>query len=149
MEGLNQFLSNRVFWAGIIGWFSAQGIKILIKLIKEGKFDAERIMGSGGMPSSHSATIMAVTFAIGETIGYDTALFALAAIFSFIVMYDAANVRMESGKQAKVINRIIKELTQHTYNLQMDKDLRELLGHTYLEVFVGAALGTAIGILFA
>ena len=150
MDGLNQFLDNRVFWAGFIGWFSAQGIKILIKFIKEGKFDAERIMGSGGMPSSHSATITAVTFAIGETIGYDTSLFALAAVFSFIVMYDAANVRMESGKQAKVINRIIKELTQHTYNnLQMDRDLRELLGHTYLEVFVGGVLGTVIGILFA
>lgn len=149
MSELSQFWGNSVFWAGMAGWFTAQGLKILIKLVQEGKFDAERIMGSGGMPSSHSATIMAATFAIGETQGYGSALFALGAIFSFIVMYDAANVRMESGKQAKVINRIVKELADNTFQFTMDKDLKELLGHTYLEVFVGGLLGAMIGIWLA
>ena len=147
MNGFNDFLGNSVFWCGIFGWFTAQSLKIIIKLIQEGRFDAERIMGSGGMPSSHSATIMAATFAIGESGGYDSPLFALAAVFSFIVMYDAANVRMESGKQAKVINRIIRELTDY-HTIRMDRNLRELLGHTYLEVFVGALLGAFIGIMF-
>ncbi len=149
MNGFNQILHNQVFWCAMLGWFAAQGIKVLRTLIKEKRFDIERIMGSGGMPSSHSASVVAATFGIGETLGYDNPLFALGAVISFIVMYDAANVRMESGKQAKVINRIIKEMTDHTFNVQMDKELRELLGHTYLEVIVGAALGCVIGILFA
>jgi len=149
MSGFNEFMHNGVFLCAMIGWFGAQGIKVIITLIKEKKFDAERIMGSGGMPSSHSASVVAVTFAVGETVGYDSPLFALGAVFSFIVMYDAANVRMESGKQAKVINRIIKEMTDHTFQIHMDKELRELLGHTYLEVMVGALMGMIIGIVFA
>lgn len=149
MNGLNQLLQNDVFWCAMLGWFSAQGIKVVWTLIKEKRFDAERIMGSGGMPSSHSAAVVAATFAIGETVGYDNPLFALGAVISFIVMYDAANVRMESGKQAKVINRIIKEMTDHTFHIQMDKELRELLGHTYMEVVVGALLGLVIGVVFA
>ena len=149
MNGMNEFMDNAVFWAAMLGWFSAQGIKVVMTLIKEKKFDAERIMGSGGMPSSHSATVVAATFAVGETIGYDSPLFALGAVFSFIVMYDAANVRMESGKQAKVINRIIEEMKGHTFHIHMDKELKELLGHTYLEVAVGAALGCFIGIWMA
>lgn len=149
MNGFNEFLHNGVFLCAMIGWFGAQGIKVVITLIKEKRFDVERIMGSGGMPSSHSASVVAVTFAVGETVGYDSPLFALGAVFSFIVMYDAANVRMESGKQARVINRIIKEMTDHTFQIHMDKELRELLGHTYLEVAVGALMGVIIGIVFA
>lgn len=147
MNGFNEFLRNEVFLCAIIGWFTAQFIKVSWTFIKEKRFDAERIMGSGGMPSSHSAAVVAATFGIGEIMGYDNPMFGLAAVVSFIVMYDAANVRMAAGKQAKVINRIIKELGEHKFHL--DKDLKELLGHTYLEVFVGALLGAIIGILVA
>lgn len=149
MEGFNQLVHNQVFGCALIGWFTAQGIKVLWTIIKEHRFNAERIMGSGGMPSSHSASVVATAFAIGETSGYNSPLFALGAVMSFIVMYDAANVRMAAGKQAKVINRIIKELSEHTFHIQLDRELRELLGHTYLEVAVGAVLGAFIGIVFA
>ncbi len=147
MNGFSEFLRNEVFLCSIYGWVIAQSIKVIWTLIKEKRFNAERIMGSGGMPSSHSAAVVAATFGIGEVMGYDHPMFGLAAVVSFIVMYDAANVRMAAGKQAKVINRIIKELGEHKFSL--DKDLRELLGHTYLEVFFGALLGAVIGILVA
>ncbi len=147
MDGFKEFLDNRVFLCALIAWFTAQGTKVIWTLIKEKRFNAERIMGSGGMPSSHSASVVASTFAIGETMGYDSSVFGLAAIFSFIVMYDAANVRMAAGKQAKVINRIIKEIGEHKFHL--DRELKELLGHTYLEVVVGMILGIAVGIIFA
>ncbi len=149
MDGFRELMQNTVFWCAFIGWFSAQGIKLLLTFIKDGRFDAERIMGSGGMPSSHSSTAVATTFAIGETMGYGSPVFALGVVFSFIVMYDAANVRMESGRQAKIINRIINEMKEHTFADHMDRELKELLGHTYLEVAVGALLGLVVGLVFA
>lgn len=149
MNGYNQLLQNTVFWSAFTGWFVAQGIKVVLTLVKEKRFKLERIMGSGGMPSSHSATVVAATFAVGEKLGYYSPLFALGAVFSFIVMYDAANVRMESGKQAKAINHIIEKMKEQTLHIQTDRELKELLGHTYLEVAVGAALGCFIGIVMS
>lgn len=147
MNDFSQVLDNKVLLCVIIAWIAAQGTKVIWSLIKNKKFDAERIMGSGGMPSAHSASVVAATFAIGELAGYGSPIFGLAGIFSFIVMYDAANVRMAAGKQAKVINRIIKEIGEHKFH--MDKELKELLGHTYLEVLVGMLLGIIIGITVA
>ena len=147
MEGFGAFLHNTVFLCAVIAWIIAQATKVIWTLIRDRRFDAERIMGSGGMPSAHSASVVATTFAVGQTMGYDHPIFGLAAMMSFIVMYDAANVRMAAGKQARVINRIIKELGEHKF--KMDKDLKELLGHTYLEVFVGAALGVIIALVVA
>lgn len=147
MEGINEVLHNRVLLCAIIAWVVAQSTKVIWTLIKTHHLDLERIMGSGGMPSSHSASVVATTFAIGETVGYNQPIFGLAAMFSFIVMYDAANVRMAAGKQAKVINRLIKEIGEHKF--QLDKELKELLGHTYLEVVVGMILGIVIGLTFA
>lgn len=147
MEGFTQVMDNRVLLCAIIAWMIAQSTKVVWTLIKERRFDAERIMGSGGMPSAHSASVVASTFAIGQIMGYDNPVFGLAAIFSFIVMYDAANVRMAAGKQAKVINRIIKEIGEHKFHL--DRELKELLGHTYLEVIVGMILGIAVALVIA
>lgn len=147
MEGFGAFLHNTVFLCAVIAWIIAQATKVIWTLIRDRRFDAERIMGSGGMPSAHSASVVATTFAVGQTMGYDHPIFGLAAMMSFIVMYDAANVRMAAGKQARVINRIIKELGEHKF--KMDKDLKELLGHTYLEVFVGAVLGVIIALVVA
>ncbi len=150
MSNIGAIFQNKILLAGIVAWFAAQGYKIIHTLVKEKKFDFERIMGSGGMPSSHTASIVAVTFAIGKNLGYDSPLFALCFMVSFIVMYDAANVRMAAGKQAQVLNALIKELSNDIKMLPkvlpQNEELRELLGHTYLEVFVGFVLGVIVGI---
>ncbi len=102
-------------------------------------------MGAGGMPSSHTASIVAATFAIGSNYGFESPIFGLGIVISCIVMYDAAGVRMAAGKQARVIKLIIKEIGEHRFHF--DEELKELLGHTYLEVFVGMILGIIIGIM--
>lgn len=147
MQGLREVMDNRVLLCAVVAWCIAQGTKVTWTLIRDKRFNAERLMGSGGMPSSHSASVVAATFAIGQILGYDNPMFALAAVFSFIVMYDAANVRMAAGKQAKVINRMIREFGDHKFYL--DRDLKELLGHTYLEVVVGMILGVVVALVFA
>ncbi len=146
MRIFNELISNQILITGIVAWFIAQGYKIIATLVKEKRFNLERIMGSGGMPSSHTTSSVAVTFGIGQSLGYDSPMFALAFVFSFIVMYDAANVRMETGKQARVINEMIDEILKGDSSIK-DVKLKELLGHTYLEVFVGFILGIIIGVL--
>ena len=137
--------SNTAFVAAMIAWFGAQGFKVLYTVFKFKKFDLERLMGSGGMPSSHTSSIVAATFSIGNNYGFDHPSFGLGVVVSFIIMYDAAGVRMAAGKQAKVIKMIIKEVGEHRFTI--DEELKELLGHTYLEVFVGMVLGILIGFL--
>ncbi len=144
MSDLMEIFSNDVVVAALIGWFGAQGFKVLHSILKYKKFDLERVMGSGGMPSSHTASITAATFAVGSHNGFDHPVFGLGFIVTMIIMYDAAGVRMAAGKQAKVIKMIIKEIGEH--RVRYEGELKELLGHTYLEVFVGFVLGIAIGI---
>jgi acid phosphatase family membrane protein YuiD len=136
---------NRVLLAAVIAWFVSQVIKFFTCLIKTNKIRMVRIMGSGGMPSSHTASVMAATFSVGEILGYNDPMFGGLMIVSFIVMYDAAGVRMAAGKQAKAINNIVETLG--SYRLKIDGQLKELLGHTYMEVLAGAALGIIIAIL--
>lgn len=145
MNVLLEIVSNKAFLAAIIAWFGSQGVKVMTSIIKHHKFDLERVMGSGGMPSSHTSSVVAATFAIGSNFGYDHPAFGLGLVMAFIVMYDAAGVRMAAGKQAKVIKMIIREVGEHRF--QFDEELKELLGHTYLEVFVGLVVGIIIGIL--
>ena len=103
-------------------------------------------MGSGGMPSSHTASIVAATVQLGKLSGFSDPVFGLGMVISFITMYDAANVRMEAGQQAKVIKQIVEQLGRS--NFEIEKELKELLGHTYLEVFVGMLLGILIGLWY-
>ena len=145
MDTLQTIFTNTAFVAAMIAWFGAQGFKVLHTIIKFKKFDLERVMGSGGMPSSHTASICAATFAVGHHYGFDHPTFGLGIVVAFIVMYDAAGVRMAAGKQAKVIKMIIKELGEHRFKI--DEELKELLGHTYLEEFIGMVLGIIIGFL--
>ncbi len=137
--------TNKIFAAALIGWIVSQGVKVLTSIIKHKKFDLERVMGSGGMPSAHTASVMAATFAVGQNYGYDSPIFGMGLVVSLIIMYDAAGVRMAAGKQASVIKVIIKEIGEHRFHF--DEELKELLGHTYLEVFVGMVLGIVIGIV--
>lgn len=138
--GFGEITYNVPLWAAIISWAIAQGSKIILTLIIDKRFDATRIVGTGGMPSSHSALVMALAFSIGKYNGFGSPLFAMALIFSFVVMYDAAGIRRAAGKQAEIINML---LIKHEVP-DMEK-LKELLGHTPLEVFVGGLLGITVG----
>lgn len=141
---LQQFISNSVLFTALIGWFVAQVLKIIFSWDK--KFDFKRIIGSGGMPSSHASFVTALSFAAGFTEGFDSTAFAVSAVFSFVVMYDAAGVRRAAGQQAMILNKIVEDLKKSDYS-HTNKKLKELLGHTPIEVFAGAVLGVIIAII--
>ena len=145
MNFLQDLIQNRIFVSAVLGWFIAQVLKTIIHMFITKKFVAERMIGSGGMPSSHSSFVTALTIGIGQTEGYNSALFAACAVLSFIVMYDAMGVRWESGQQAAVINRIVEMLQDP--NIKLETQLKEILGHTPLQVFFGMLLGVAFGVL--
>ena len=136
---------NKVLITAIIGWAAAQVIKVLLFTMKYKKFDTGRIFGSGGMPSSHSSFVMSLTFKTGQMYGYNSAIFAIAMGMSLVVMYDAAGVRRAAGNQARILNLIIDDLNNKK-GIQI-KRLKELIGHTPVEVIAGAILGIIIGIV--
>lgn len=143
MDQLLEIFDNRVLWIAIAGWFSAQFLKVIFYACKNRKFSLERLMGAGGMPSSHSSTVCGMTVAVGRTYGLDSPLFAISLIVAFIVMYDATGVRRAAGEQARVLNRLLMEHDK----AEAQKALKEFLGHTPLEVLGGAVLGIALGFL--
>jgi len=145
MEVFNQLVHNKYIYIPILLWFSIQLFKVVWDLVKTRKFNFRRIMGAGGMPSSHSAIVMALTTMVGKDYGFDSALFAVSLIFSFVVMYDAAGVRRAAGKQAKLLNKIVE--TPGLSTLEVSERLVEVLGHTPTQVFVGAVIGIIVGIL--
>lgn len=137
-----EIIRNKVLITCITAWFIAQLIKIILTYKKSKKIDLTRFVGSGGMPSSHTSFVMALATSIGKLYGWDSPILALSVCFAFIVMYDAAGVRRAAGYQAKVLNMIIEDLANH--KPMGNKRLKELLGHTPKEVFVGALLGILI-----
>ncbi|MGL4737707.1 MAG: divergent PAP2 family protein [Cellulosilyticaceae bacterium] len=145
MDIFHEIGSNQILMVSLLSWFVAQVLKVIITLINEKKLDFEKLIASGGMPSSHSSFTVALAISVGQVHGYDTALFAIAAVFSCVVMYDAANVRLEAGKQAALLNKIIE--TMQDPNVTLDVRLKELLGHTPLQVAAGAILGIAIALV--
>lgn len=139
------FIWNYALAAALTAWFVAQVSKVLLDGLLRQEFSWERLVGSGGMPSAHSASVIALTTALGLRDGMMSTTFAVAAVLAAVVMYDAAGIRQAAGRQAKAINHIIERLRyDHTLD---DISLKELLGHTPVEVMVGAALGfiTAYG----
>ncbi|MDK2835428.1 MAG: uncharacterized protein PWP21_205 [Thermosediminibacterales bacterium] len=140
-------LQNRFFLSALIAWFIAQFLKILITLITTKKLNFKRFIGSGGMPSSHSAFVTSLAMSIGKVEGWDTPVTALSVAFALVVMYDAAGVRQAAGKQAKVLNKIIDEIIHHKTGLKEER-LKELVGHTPIEVIIGALLGIVTASLF-
>ena len=128
-----------------IVWFGIQIFKVITDLIKTKKFDFKRIMGAGGMPSSHSAVVTSLATLIGKNEGIQSPLFGLAVVFAFIVMYDAAGVRRAAGKQAKILNKLIE--TPGLTGVQVSEKLVEVLGHTPIQVVVGATIGVIAGLI--
>ncbi|MBE5813651.1 MAG: divergent PAP2 family protein [Clostridiales bacterium] len=147
MAPIRGILNNHVLFIILLGWFVAQAIKIPIYRIVEHEWDLKRFFGSGGMPSSHSSMVTAGAVAIGFTSGFDTAVFALAVAFAMIVMYDAAGVRRETGTQAAVINQILKDVLINGKQIS-DEELKELVGHTPLEVACGGVLGAVVAVVY-
>ena len=127
-------------------WFFIQLFKLIYDLVTTKKFNFKRILGAGGMPSSHSAVVVALCTMIGKQYGINSAIFGLSVIFAFVVMYDAAGVRRAAGKQAKLLNRIVQ--TPGLTNVEVKEKLQEVLGHTPIQVFVGALIGFVVGMIF-
>jgi hypothetical protein len=133
---------NKVFEVAFISWFIAQAMKVVLTLIIDKRFNLYRMIGSGGMPSSHSSLVMGISTAVGIKVGWESPLYAVALATSLIVMYDASGVRRAVGKQAIILNQIIEDAYQHKPVGQ--ERLKELIGHTPFEVFAGAILGIVI-----
>ena len=151
MGFMRDFFGNCVFIVPILSWMIAQIIKMLIHLFAERELSLERLWGGGGMPSCHSATVSALVAMTGWTCGFNSVFFAISAIFAAVVMHDAMGVRLETGKQASSI----KQIAVHINSLISDKDeevrtdaLKELVGHTPLQVFFGFIIGILVAVVY-
>ena len=147
-EWFDLILSNKVLITGIVAWTISQVLKTIINLVVNKEFSIERLFGDGGIPSSHSATVTSVAIAVALTTGWDSVEFAIAFILAVIVMHDARGVRLETGKQAKVINDLTEFIEAMAgTDLTPEDKLKELVGHTPLQVFSGMVLGIIIAVL--
>lgn len=147
MNFLNAVLHNPLFMSAVTGWFLAQVLKTLIHMYLYG-FDPERLFGSGGMPSSHSATVCALATAAGWEYGGGSFPFAICAILAIVVMYDARGVRRETGLQAQVINEMMEFFQNMGKPISYQEKLKEFVGHTPMQVLVGAILGVCVALIY-
>ena len=141
MNFFSELAQNKILISAASGWVIAQILKTIIHTFFTKNFDAERLVGGGGMPSSHSATVCALCTAVALEYGANSYEFAMAAVFALVVMYDAIGVRQESGKQAQVLNDMIEIFTHMGKDLNIEKQLKEFIGHTPLQVLMGGLLG--------
>lgn len=140
-----QLLNNKIFITTLLTWLIAQSIKVLIGVIRQKKFDFRWFVGTGGMPSSHAAGASCLATAVGLDYGFDSVYFALAASFAIVVMFDAQGVRRATGKQARILNKLMEDI--YWKGKIHEGRLRELIGHTPIEVIGGFLLGVIIAFL--
>ena len=145
MNNLMTFIQNKYVYIPFFLWFGIQLFKLIYDLVTTKKFNFKRIMGAGGMPSSHSAVVVGITTLIGKNQGVDTPLFALSFVVAFIVMYDACGVRRAAGKQAALLNKLVE--TPGLTGVQVSEKLVEVLGHSPVQVIVGALIGFGVGMI--
>ena len=138
------FAKNQMFFTVLMAWLIAQTIKVAIGVVQEKRFNFKWFVGSGGMPSSHAATVSALATAVGLTYGFASPLFAITFFLAFIIMFDAQGVRRQSGHQAEALNQIIEDIYLNK-GIQQER-LKELLGHTPVQVFTGAAIGILVAL---
>lgn len=144
MNFFDGIINNKVFIACFLAWFLAQLIKVILTYFFDNRFDVSRFVGSGGMPSSHTSFVTSLATAVGLVAGYDSSEFALSLVLALVVMYDAAGVRRSVGKQAQILNAIIDDFQKHKKDPLNEERLKELIGHTPIEVFAGAILGIIV-----
>ena len=146
MGNLSEITQYKYIYIPFLVWFSIQSFKLIYELIKTKKFNFKRIMGAGGMPSSHSAVVTSMATLIGKNEGINTPIFALSILLACVVMYDACGVRRAAGKQATLLNKLIE--TPGLTGVEVSEKLVEVLGHTPVQVFVGAFIGLVVGLVF-
>ena len=142
---------NPILTVALLAWFVAQVLKTIINFILLGKFQLERMWGDGGMPSAHSATVCAMVIATARSEGLGSAIFAVAAVVAIITMHDAMGVRRETGEQAKVLNKMIEQwidVTEKNAPFLQNMHLKEMVGHTPLQVLAGFVVGCVVGALY-
>ena len=173
MSNLAKLIDNNVLWVAVVAWAAAQITKALLNFAVTRRFDLERLFGTGGMPSSHTSTVCALTLAVARTTGLNSPEFAISFVLAAVVMTDAMGVRRQAGEQAKVLNRLLfsdelekdeegkelpfdfdRELSESErqnieeylgeHNRILDRELKEYLGHTPMEVLAGALLGILV-----
>lgn len=147
MHDFMDVFSNPIVLCSLFAWFTAQVLKVPLYYRVEHKLNWKRLVGAGGMPSSHSAMVIALMLSVGFTQGFDTAVFGISMVLSLIVMYDAIGVRRETGTQATVINRILKDVLINGRRIS-DDDLKELVGHTPFEVLGGVLVGSLTTVIY-
>ena len=145
MNVFAQIISNKAVVVPFGLWLSIQIIKFITDFIINKKVNFKRLLGAGGMPSSHSAVVTSLAVCIGKQYGFDSGIFALSLIMALVVMYDAAGIRRAAGKQARILNKIME--TPEMTTLEVQEKLIEALGHTPTQVFVGAIIGIVFGAL--
>lgn len=147
LKHLMDLANNQPLWAAICGWAVAQFLKVIITSIMERRVNIGCLFASGGMPSSHSAFVTALSVVVGYMHGFGSEIFAVVAAFSLVVMYDACGVRRAVGEQAKVLNNIIKDLNENNPEGGV-KAIKEILGHSPFQVAMGWVVGFFVGLLF-
>ncbi len=152
MQLIRELLSmNEILTVSLLGWFTAQVLKTIINFILLGKFQLERMWGDGGMPSAHSATVCAMVIATARSEGIASPIFAIASVLAIITMHDAMGVRYETGEQAKVLNQMIEQwidVSEKNAPLLQNLHLKEMVGHTPLQVVAGVVVGVVVGFLY-
>ena len=143
-----ELVHNQILWIAITSWAIAQVLKVVIVLIQEKRIAWNYLFTSGGMPSSHTATVCSLATAIAITEGMGSVYFSLAVVLAIIVMYDAAGVRQSVGQHSALLNRIIKEFRFKASKPEREVIFREFIGHTPIQVFMGALLGIIVALLW-
>ena len=145
MDNFMTFIQNKYIYVPFFLWFGIQLFKLIYDLVTTKKFNFKRIMGAGGMPSSHSAVVAGITKLIGKYEGIGSPIFALSLVVAFVVMYDACGVRRAAGKQAELLNKLVE--TPGLTGVQVSERLVEVLGHIPVQVLVGALIGITAGLI--
>ena len=144
-QTFHHVVDNRALLAAVLGWIVAQGLKVLLGVARERRFNFRWLVGTGGMPSAHSAGVSALATAVGMTSGWDSPIFALALIFALVIMFDAQGVRRASGQQAEILNAIMDDV--YWRRPIAGERLLRFLGHTPIEVLVGSAIGILLAMV--
>ena len=143
---MNNIFNNKFLCVPFCVWLAIQIMKFITDWIVNKKPNFKRLVGAGGMPSSHSAVVATLTTLIGQEYGVESGIFAMSCVFSAIVRYDAAGVRRAAGKQATLLNKLVENATNS--GIVVSEKLVEVLGHTPLQVLVGAIIGVLVGLLY-